>query len=384
MRILVVHNRYRSELPSGENSVVDAEVEGLRKHGVEVVTYLRSSNEIAHYGPVEWTRLAAGPVRGVGACAHVAGIIDNFEPDVVHLHNPYPLISPAVIHVAKQRDVAVVHTVHNYRHVCAKGTFFRDGRVCEDCRGRTLPWPAVAHGCYRGSRPQSVAMAVALTVHRSAWRRVDLFLAVSSFVADHLAREGIPRERIRVKPNPVPDPGPPTPPGDGFLFVGRLDVEKGILLLLHAWEQAGIGHTARLTVAGRGPLQRIVEDRAATLEGVDVVGYVAPETVTRLMREHAVVVVPSLWHEPFGLVVAEAFANGRPVVTTGAGALATSVDEGSGWVTGTDTAALADTLRSVAGERDLAARGRRARARYEHGDFRDPVPRLLKAYRSVA
>lgn len=384
MRVLVVHNRYRSELPSGENRVVDAEIEGLREAGIDVATYLRSSDEIARYGPRDWARLATEPMLGRQACADVASIIDDFRPAVMHLHNPYPLISPEVIRVAKRRGVPVVHTVHNYRQVCAKGTFFRDGHVCEDCRGKALPWPAVAHACYRDSWTQSAAMAAALARHRSTWLEVDCFLAVSDFVADHLVREGIPRERITVKPNPVADPGPPTPPGDGFLFVGRLDVEKGVLLLLDAWERSGVGERSRLTIAGRGPIESTVRARAATLANVVCLGQVDPDAVAQLMREHAIVVVPSLWYEGFPTTIVEAFAHGRPVLASRLGSLAGIIDDRVGWLVAPDAASFADVLQVVAGDRSGGSRGQMARERYLAGGFVDPIAMLITAYERIA
>lgn len=383
MRVLVVHNRYRSDHPSGENRVVDAEIQGLREAGVDVATYLRSSDEIAEYGPADWMRLATEPVLGRKACADVARIIDGFRPHVMHLHNPYPLISPEVIRVAKRQGVRVVHTVHNYRQVCVKGTFFRDGRVCEDCRGKILPWPAVVHACYRDSRSQSVAMATALTRHRSTWFEVDLFLAVSDFVADHLAREGIPRDHIRVKHNPVPDPGPPTSGGDGFLFVGRLDTEKGVLLLLDAWANSGLGDRSRLTLIGTGPLESAVREREASLTGVCYLGQVDSGTVAQLMRDHAVVVVPSIWYEGFPTTIIEAFAHGRPVLATNLGSLAQIVDDDVGWLTLPELGALTEALRLAASETKTRDRSANARKRYRDGKFHDPIPELITRYESL-
>ncbi len=238
MRVLVIHNQYQSALPSGENEVVATEVEALRAAGVEVDTYFRSSDEIKTFGPLQRASLAVRPIYSIEDALAIRQRIRETHPDVVHMHNPFPLISPGVVRVAKSEVVPVVQTVHNYRHSCPAGIFFRDGAVCEECSGRALPWPSVVHGCYRDSRSQSAVMAAAARVHRSTWRMVDCFLPVSEFIAAHLVTSGIPRDRIIVRPNSTPPRGDVRPLGSGFVFVSRLTAEKGASLLVSAWTEA--------------------------------------------------------------------------------------------------------------------------------------------------
>jgi glycosyltransferase involved in cell wall biosynthesis len=383
MRVLVVHNRYRSAMPSGENRVVDEEVALLADAGVAVDTYLRSSDEIDAFGPLRRATLAARPLWSPEASRHLRERIAAFRPDVVHLHNPFPLISPQAVRVAKAAGAAVVQTVHNYRHACPSGLLFRDGRVCEDCLGRALPWPAVAHGCYRGSRAQSAVMAAAALAHRGTWQMVDRFLAVSGFVAAKLVDAGLPAERVVVKPNPVPDPGPPPPPGTGFCFAGRLSEEKGVRLLLAAWEASGLGGATTLTLAGDGPLAPLVADAAARLPGLRWLGPLAPAQVGEAMAATAAVVVPSVCYEGLPTAVLEAFARGRPVVATDLGALPELV-EGCGWVAPPTPEALAAALRAATDPNAAAAAGARARARYEeHFTPVAALAALLDTYAAV-
>src|SRR5215467_2643273 len=156
MKVVVAHNRYSSAQPSGENVMVDAEIAQLRAAGVEVVPFIRSSDEIASLPVTGKLLLPLSPVWAPGAQRELAAILRDHRPDVFHLHNPYPLLSPWVVRTAHAHGVPVVQTVHNYRHVCAAATFLRDGAVCRDCAGRRLAVPAVVHRCYRGSLPQSV------------------------------------------------------------------------------------------------------------------------------------------------------------------------------------------------------------------------------------
>jgi hypothetical protein len=145
-KVLVVHNRYRSDSPSGENQVVDAQVALLRGAGLEVETYIRSSDEIDGFSRAQRIELAVRPIFSREDVGRIDAVIERFRPEVVHLHNVYPLISPAVITRAKAHGCRVVQTVHNFRHVCVAGTFFRDVSPCTDCLGKRVPWPAVRHG----------------------------------------------------------------------------------------------------------------------------------------------------------------------------------------------------------------------------------------------
>ncbi|HEX2356253.1 MAG TPA: glycosyltransferase [Micromonosporaceae bacterium] len=380
MKVVVAHNRYREALPSGENNIVDEEMVQLAAAGVEVVPFLRSSDEIATLSPAGKALLPVSPIYAPRAQRDLADLIRRHKPDVVHLHNPYPLLSPWVVRTAHRHGVPVVQTVHNYRQVCSSGLYYRDGGVCHDCRGRFLGVPAVVHRCYRGSRAQSAVMATTLAVHRPTWRSVDRFIALTSAIADHLRDYGIPDERIVVKPNAVADPGPPPEsPGEGFLFVGRLSPEKGLGLLLDAWRAHPDGSLGALRIVGDGQLRPLAEAAAASRGDVAYTGPTDREGVLAAMRAAAVVVVPSTWHEPLPTVVIEALANGRPVLATALGGLpylvGVDAEAPAGWVVPAEAAALAAAL-PVARD-GAAALAKTARARYERTFHPDVVTRLL-------
>ena len=363
MRVLVVHNRYVSAVPSGENAVVDDEIAALRNAGVEVVTHLRSSDEIGRLSP----SLAVRPLYSRQDVREVRAKLDGV--DVLHLHNPYPLVSPWVVRVAKDAGVPVVQTVHNYRHGCVAGSHYRDHHVCEDCLGTRTRWPGVVHGCYRGSRAQSVVITTAELLHTGTWRSVDRYLALTSFAKAMLVRAGIEEARIVVRPNSAPDPGEPTPPGEGLLFVGRLDEEKGVRLLYDAWWPG-----VPLTVIGAGTYE--------PPEGIRYLGPQPPEVVAAEMERCAAVVVPSVVYEGFPRVVAEAFARGRPVVATNVGPLPDLVTEERGWLAPPTAADLRAVLNGVTGD---AARGRAARAYYLANLTPERTMKaLLDAYSGIA
>jgi glycosyltransferase involved in cell wall biosynthesis len=362
MRVLVVHNRYQSAMPSGENLVVEEEIDALRGAGVEVFPYLRSSDEIAGMTPLGKASLAVRPTLSPGDVRAVRAIIREQDVDIMHVHNLTPLISPAVVRSAKQLGVPVVQTVHNHRHVCVKGTFFRDGESCHECLGKRVPLPAVRHGCYRDSRLQSVPMALSLAVHHGTWRGLDRYLALTPELADYLATAGVPANRVVVRPNTVLDPGPAQQAGAGFAFVGRLDEGKGVELLLAAWERHAEGSLGPLRVVGEGPLLPMVQDAAERRRDIRITGQLDRAGVIRAMSEAAVVVIPSVVPDVFPRVVLEALALGRPALATRVGGLPGIVAPEAGWVVDAEPLALAAAL--VEAARGAPAKGAGARRRY--------------------
>jgi glycosyltransferase involved in cell wall biosynthesis len=383
MRVLIVHNRYRSEMPSGENRVVDDDVSMLRDAGTEVHTFFRDSDTIVEYGALRKAALAPSPTYSVEAVRDFRRVLSRFRPDVVHLHNPFPLISPWVIRIGEQAGIPVVQTVHNYRHSCPGSMgFFRGGRICEDCVGKSFPWPSVVHACYRESHAQSLAMAFAARVHRPTWQLVDRFIAVSDFVAHHLRLAGISPDKIVVVPNSARSRGPTTPPGSGFVFIGRLTAEKGVSLLMSAWARSRLHDSQQLVVAGDGPERDAVI--AASERNVRYEGLVDAERVGQLLDEAAIVVIPSLCYEGCPRLVAEAFERGRPIASTALGSMSDLVTLDVGWTTDPTADAFAAMLSSAASDPALATKGTAARAVFEeHFTPELRVQRLLSVYADV-
>ena len=231
MRIAIFHNRYRER--GGEDTAVDTEAELLAKGGHDVVRCIVDNRE-ALASPADALRVALSARRNPESAARAAALADAAPLDVAHVHNFFPVLTPAVHEALAARGVPVVQTLHNYRLVCANGNLLREGRVCEECIPRG-PCHAVRHGCYRGSRVQTLVWADATAHHRArdTWRRcVDRFVVPSAFAANKLVAAGLPRERVEVLPNVLADPGEPAPPGRGAVFVGRLAPEKGVDLLI--------------------------------------------------------------------------------------------------------------------------------------------------------
>jgi glycosyltransferase involved in cell wall biosynthesis len=354
--ILVAHNRYRRS--GGEDLVFASEGLLLEQAGHRVIRREDDNSRIEAWG----VKAAVEAVWSSKSARAFTDLIQLHNPDVAHFHNTFPLISPAAYYAAQKEGTAVVQTLHNFRLLCPGATLFREGRPCEECIQKKSLRPAIAHACYRGSRPATAAVATMLTVHRAVgtWRRkVDLYIALSEFARRKFIEGGLPASRIVVKPNFVsPDPGIGTGSGKYALFVGRLSAEKGIAVLASAWNE--LSHIP-LLIAGDGPLAGMKWPWGATW-----IGRQPRERILALMREARVLIFPSECYEGAPMTILEAFACGLPVIASNLGSMAEMVtDQRTGLLfTPGDAADLARKVRWAFEHRE-AMQNMRVAARHE-------------------
>lgn len=327
MRILLVHNRYGSSAPSGENVVVDLERALLASRGHAVRVFFRESDEIRRQGSWGTLKGAAATPWNPWTVPAIRRELAAFQPDVLHAHNTFPLLSPSVFDASRGR-VARVLTLHNYRLFCAAGIPLREGRACTSCIDSRSVKPALRHGCYRSSRAATLplALGVAIARRRRTWERdVEVFIALTEFQREVMVNGGLPAERVVVKPNFFP--GEPTVlPWDQrsseVVFVGRLSVEKGVRTLVEAWRQWGEAAPV-LKIIGDGPQRGELEALVSThqLRRVRFLGQVSGPTAQAEIARSKLLVVPSVWFEGFPLVLREAFALGTPAGVSNIGGL---------------------------------------------------------------
>ena len=241
------------------------------------------------------------------------------------IHNVFPVMSPAVYELAFELGVPIVHYLHNYRLGCVNGFLLNHGKACQRCmHGNFLP--ALQTACWHESHVQSGIMG-AIT---SRARGTDLFQRAYHWIAISEAQKvehvlmGIPAERITVIPHflEVKEELPPYPKEGYALYIGRLSTEKGVDRLLLAWEQIqDCGRT--LWIVGDGPERVALEEMARNkkLRNVRFTGFLEHVEMGQIWKNAACSIVPSVWKEPFGMVVLEAWAKGRPVVAHRIGAL---------------------------------------------------------------
>lgn len=370
MRIALFHNRYKQ--PGGEDVVVDFEHRLLERAGHEVRRFeVANGDRIADSG---FAKLRGAALTAVQAgwnhdsMRSVLAMLEDYRPDVGHVHNWFPLLSPSIYEAHRVAGVPVVQTLHNYRLFCARGTCWDGERVCRDCvdgkRSR-----AIRRGCYRDSHMQS---AIWWRTMAGGWRSgafqsaVDAYLAPSEIVRDLHVEAGLPAEKIQVVPNACEDPG--FRPFEGHkpsaVFVGRLEEEKGIRALLEGWRAL----PWTLHVIGQGSLSSELMNTFGSYSNIHFHGQQPPERVQALVQQSSIAVFPSLWHEPFGLGVIEAMACGRPVVTGGPGAPGTLIEHGVSGIHIPEPGpiSLSKACEELLGDPDLVRKmGARARERYE-------------------
>ncbi|HEY1629213.1 MAG TPA: glycosyltransferase family 4 protein [Tepidisphaeraceae bacterium] len=356
MRILVAHNFYQQ--PGGEDQVFRSELALLKQHGHDPVPFEMHNDDVAAMGKLA---LAASTIWNRSSARKLGDAVRANNIDLVHFHNTFPLMSPAAYYAAHSAGAAVVQTLHNFRLLCPGANFFRDGKVCEKCLGKSIPLAGVKHKCYRDNRGASAATAAMLSIHRAigTWQNVvDAYITPTSFARDKFISGGLPADRIFAKPNFVePDPGLRQGGGDYAIFVGRLSQEKGLDVLLKAWSDPTL---PKLKIVGDGPLADRVKAAVASNPSIEWLGQKPTEAVFDLIGKSALLVFPSECYETFGRTAVEAFATGTPVVASGHGAPGDVVDHGRTGLhfTPSDPFDLAAKVKQLLGDAGLRARMR--------------------------
>jgi glycosyltransferase involved in cell wall biosynthesis len=325
LRILLAHSFYR--LPGGEDRYVHQQAELLsRGHSVELLA--KPNEQLSDTIGTAAKMLYSGRRK-----LEVARALNRFSPDVVHVHNVYPSLGPAVHLATAEAGIPLVMTVHNYRMRCPNGVMFTEGSPCRRCqRGNYLN--ALTHHCFP-TKKQSIAYAGVLWPHRFAARlddKVSLFVCPSEFVRDELAKWGFLPRRVVVIPNFVyPQPGADPTPGHFGVFIGRLSSEKGLGVLLEALHMAG---DPPFRVVGDGPLRTALRMEAAEigLKNTEFLGQLPRDRVDEVLREARFLAIPSIWDENAPLAGLEALARGRPLLVTSRGGLPELVREETGLV----------------------------------------------------
>jgi glycosyltransferase involved in cell wall biosynthesis len=368
MRLLVVHNRYRKR--GGEDTSVEGEVELFEAYGHDVCLFERDNVRIDESGFLAKLALGATTVWSREAYADLTSLLVDERPDVAHFHNTLPLISPSAYYACRDQGVPVVQTLNNFRLICPGSRLVRDDVICELCVGKAVAWPGVVHGCYRNSVAASGTIAAMLALHRllGTWRDVvDRFIAVTEFNRVKFLEGGLPAAKLSVAPSFVyPDPGRGPGGGRYAVFVGRLARQKGVEVLLRAWQALTV--EIPLKLVGDGEMAPAVQAAVERNPLVEWLGFLSHHDALEIIGEAEFLVLPSIDFENFPFTIIEAFAKGVPVLTTDHGSLAEIVDDGR---TGRrfrpgDPADLADKAEQLWKDREArTAMGDAARSEYE-------------------
>ena len=331
--VLIVHNHYR--IPGGEDSVVDNERRLLEQNGHKVVLYTRNNEEIQEGGIVAKISLGITAIFSVKTYKDIKRIIKKEDIDIVHVHNTLSLISPSVYYAALSCKVPVVQTVHNFRLICPGALLYRENRICEECIEKGLK-QAVRHGCYRNSRMQTLVSALSMYIHRATgiYKKIN-YICLTEFNRKKLldvnknGKEIFLKSKIYVKPNFTPEEMTDicTNREEMFVYVGRLEKEKGIRLLLEAWKQI---KNQKLIICGSGTeeewCQEFVKNNG--MDNVELVGQIQKTKALELVAKAQALIFPSQWYEGFGMTIIESFSCGTPVIVNDIGNGSSLVQDG--------------------------------------------------------
>ncbi len=327
MRILLAHNYYLQS--GGEDTVFESDNSLLRSQGHEVVEYIERNTQIASMRQLS---VASSTIWSRSSYEKMRSEIERFKPNIVQFYNTFPLISPSAYYACKTFEVPIVQYLFNPRLMCPAASLYRDGHLCTDCIGKLFPWPGVMHGCYHHSRIQTFVVASMLSFHHllKTWQEVvDIYLSATDFYRNLYTNGGLPSEKIIIKPNYIyADPGrADQSQGEYALFVGRLDLEKGVKTLLDAWKSLKIP----LKIRGSGQLDQFMRDIVFqnNMMNVEFIERLEKDQLIELRSKARFLIWPSEgYYETFGLAAVECFAQGIPVIASRIGVMTEIVEDG--------------------------------------------------------
>ncbi|MEW8439921.1 MAG: glycosyltransferase family 4 protein [Candidatus Thiodiazotropha taylori] len=360
MRVLIVHNYYK--IRGGEDSVVESEIALLKKNNHDVFTYFRNNSELLRYSSI---KLALTTQWSIKSFKKISEIIRENKPDIIHVHNTLPLVSPSIYWAASKYRIPIVQTVHNYRLSCLNALFLRDGKLCEECIGK-FPYAGIVNSCYRASRKASAVLAFMLLLHRTIGtynNKISHYIALSEFSKNKLVMSGVSNNKITIKPNYIDHVSEKnTKRSDELLYVGRLSNEKGISLLLDALSKL---NGFKVTVIGEGPELPLVQNN----KNIKYIGKLTNESVLKKMSSALALLIPSICYENFPRIIVEAYSCGLPVIASSIGSIKNIVDDG-------ETGLLFDPISStdmatkinwaVCNQEEMNKMGLKARKKYEN------------------
>jgi glycosyltransferase involved in cell wall biosynthesis len=325
VKILIVHNYY--QIAGGEDSVLENEVELLNTVGHNLILYTVNNKTVTTFFNKLLT-LIRGPFS-FASYRKFKKILKEERPDVVHIHNYFPLLSPSIFYACHKLKIPVVHTLHNYRAVCPTALLMHGGKL-EERSIKKSAWWAVLNKVYRDSFIGSLSLTAMVELHKKigTWQtKVDRFIALTEFSRLKYIEAGWPADKIVVKPNFIADPFNGVisldKKGGYALFVGRLSEEKGIDILFDAFKNVDFP----LKVIGDGPLKIFVEEHSN--DNIVFLGRKEKEDVLNLVQNAAFIIMPSTWYEGFPMVLVEAFACGTPALVSKLGSMEEIIVEGS-------------------------------------------------------
>ena len=314
MRILQVHNKY--QLKGGEETVLFLEKELLKKNNHEVFSYIVSNNLIKS--------LYDKMIVFLNICfsnyhkKKISSYIKEIKPDIVHVHNFFPLITPSVFDACIENNTPVVMTLHNYRLICPSGLLYHNNMIYEKAITKGVFY-TIFDKVYRNSYLStfSVARMIAYHKRKNTWnKKVDRLITFTDFAISKFKNSGFTADNFSVKPNFVDDFGYSVDKADYFIFVGRLSQEKGIGVLLEAFSI----NKKLLKIIGDGPMRDYVSNFSNKYENISYLGFQKKDIIIKELKNAKALVFTSLWYEGMPMTILESLSVGTPVIAPNIGA----------------------------------------------------------------
>jgi glycosyltransferase involved in cell wall biosynthesis len=327
IKVLFIHNFYQQ--PGGEDKVVASEMELLKSKGIEVNLFSAHNNTINNQNVFGKIKIALETIWSYTYYKKIKKYLTINKPDVVHVHNFFPLISPSVYYACSALNIPVVQTLHNYRIICPSATLLLNNQICEiSLKGSMLN--SIRYGLYHNSKLHTVPVASMISINRllGTWNdKVSRYIALTNFAKGKFIEGGISSNKITVKPNFIKKKNIEKGLEDKkfILYVGRISIEKGLHILLKAWKNVKNKQNYKLIIIGDGPEKARLE-KEYELSDIIFMGKQNENIVLEYMRSAKYLIVPSIWYEGFPMSIVESYSMGTPVICTNIGSLQEVVD----------------------------------------------------------
>lgn len=321
MKVLILHSKY--QLQGGEDTVVDQELELLRNHHTVEILYFQ--NQAGWKGAFQFL----GSVWNIFSAKKVKQKIQEFQPDVVHVHNWHFATGPIIFRTIKRLGIPIVHTVHNYRLLCPSAILLHEGKLFTDSLNKSFPWKAVRNKVYRSSAILTFWSAFIVWFHKKigTWEKINSYSCLTPFAVNLFQESnfGVEKKKFIVKPNFTnPILGTNIEKDKHFLFVGRLSEEKGITVLLNAFKDSPYF----LKIAGDGPLKETVIDTIKKNSNISYLGSLKSDEIYIELQKTQALVFPSIWYEGMPMTLLEAFSCKTPIIASKIGAMTSMITNG--------------------------------------------------------
>ncbi|MBF0120235.1 MAG: glycosyltransferase family 4 protein [Desulfobacterales bacterium] len=318
MKVLLIHNYYKWS--GGEDHVFLSEKALLENHGHEVLIYTKNNNELEKMNPLI---LGSKTIWNHDVYRELSEFVKKTKPNVVHFHNTFPIISPSAYYAIKKKNIPIIQTLHNFRLFCLNSNLLYQQNICEQCMGKLFPWKGVLRSCYRSILPSLTLSAMNIT-HQilNTWKKkVDIFIALTDFSRQKFIEGGLPDNKILIKPNFFKSELQIKKRiGEYALFVGRLTDEKGINIIISAWENLKI--KIPLKIIGDGPLYSKIKKQNKEIE---FLGQISRDHVISFMAKAKFLILPSICYENFPMTIPEAYSNSLPIIASNLGVMSSLI-----------------------------------------------------------